>query len=336
MKVFGALLLSASLCVPAYTQVQPAPIIDMHLHALSADAQGPPPLNFCAPPSHGYPPADTGSSWGATFLSTLKSPPCDHPIRSPLTDRELMDRTLAILKHRNIYAVTSGPLVEQWQKEGGDRVIPGMLFGLEPNAASVNDVRGMFESGRYSVLGEVGLQYQGIDPSDPRFEPYLAIAEELDIPVGIHMGPGPPGAPYFAAKDYRAKLHSPLSLEEALLRHPKLRVYVMHAGWPMLDDMLAMLWTHPQLYVDVGVIGYAIPRAAFHDYLHRIVQAGFEKRILFGSDQLVWPEAVEVAIESIETAEFLSQDEKRDILYNNAARFLRLTPAQIAKQRRGD
>jgi predicted TIM-barrel fold metal-dependent hydrolase len=45
----------------------------------------------------------------------------------------------------------------------------------------------------------------------------------------------------------------------------------------------------------------------------------------------VWPEAIEVAIESIETAAFLSQGQKRDILYNNAARFLRLGRDQIAK-----
>jgi len=44
----------------------------------------------------------------------------------------------------------------------------------------------------------------------------------------------------------------------------------------------------------------------------------------------VWPEALEVAIGSIETADFLDRDQKRDILYNNAARFLHLSQDQIA------
>ena len=57
---------------------------------------------------------------------------------------------------------------------------------------------------------------------------------------------------------------------------------------------------------------------------------------MFGSDQMVWPEAIEVSIDSIETADFLTKEEKRDILYNNAARFLRLSPEQIAKQQRGE
>lgn len=128
---------------------------------------------------------------------------------------------------------------------------------------------------------------------------------------------------------YRARMHSPLSLEEPLLRHPGLRVNVMHAGWPMLDDTLALLYAHPQVYVGVGVIDYILPRPAFHRYLRRLVKAGFGNRIMFGSDQMVWPGAIEYAIESIESADFLSDSEKRDILYNNAARFLRLSKQQI-------
>jgi uncharacterized protein len=150
------------------------------------------------------------------------------------------------------------------------------------------------------------------------------------LPVGIHIGTGPVGAPYLGFDRYRARLHSPLALEEVLVRHPDLRVYIMHAGWPMLDDLLAMLWTHPQLYLDVGAINWALPAAEFHRYLQRIVESGFGRRVLFGSDQMIWPEALELAIESIETAGFLSAEQKRDIFFNNAVRFLRLTPQQVA------
>ena len=52
--------------------------------------------------------------------------------------------------------------------------------------------------------------------------------------------------------------------------------------------------------------------------------AGFGKRILFGSDQMVWPHTIAVAIDTIEQAPFLSAAQKRDIFYNNAVRFLRL------------
>lgn len=164
------------------------------------------------------------------------------------------------------------------------------------------------------------------------FEPYLKIAEELDIPVGIHIGTGPPGAPYIPGMTKnRARLHSPLILEEPLVRHPKLRVYIMHAGWPMLEDLLAVLYAHPQVYIDVGVISYVLPREEFHRYLQRIVQAGFGKRIMFGSDQMNWPAAIEHAIEAVESAAFLTPEQKRDIFFHNAARFLRWSDQEIAK-----
>jgi predicted TIM-barrel fold metal-dependent hydrolase len=51
---------------------------------------------------------------------------------------------------------------------------------------------------------------------------------------------------------------------------------------------------------------------------------------MFGSDQMIWPGIIEPAIASIEQAPFLTRKQKRDILYNNAARFLRLSPAEIA------
>ena len=62
-----------------------------------------------------------------------------------------------------------------------------------------------------------------------------------------------------------------------------------------------------------------------------MVDAGFGTRIMFGSDQMVWPEAIERSIETINRASFLSEKQKRDILYNNAARFLRLSNAEISR-----
>src|SRR4029453_14770195 len=161
---------------------------------------------------------------------------------------------------------------------------------------------------RFAVLGEVTVQYAGLSPDDPALAPYWALAEELDIPVGIHIGTGPVGAPYLRFDRYRARLHSALGLEEVLLRHPGLRVYIMHAGWPMIDDLLAVLWTHPHVHVDLGAIDWPLPRPEFHRSLQRSVESGFGKRVLFGSDQMIWPETIETAIQSIESARFLSAE----------------------------
>ena len=162
-------------------------------------------------------------------------------------------------------------------------------------------------------------------------ERFWGLAEELDLPVGIHMGPSAAGVPGVAFPAYRARISNPLGLEEVLMRHPKLRVYVMHAGWPMEDEMIHMLYSYPQLYVDIAVLNWHLPRAEFHRYLSRLITAGFAARILFGSDQMIWPDAIDVAIESIESATFLSETQTRDIFYNNAARFLDLSEEEIAR-----
>jgi hypothetical protein len=43
---------------------------------------------------------------------------------------------------------------------------------------------------------------------------------------------------------------------------------------------------------------------------------------------------IERAVAAIEEAPFLSEQQKRDILYNNAARFLRLSEDEIAQHHR--
>jgi hypothetical protein len=45
---------------------------------------------------------------------------------------------------------------------------------------------------------------------------------------------------------------------------------------------------------------------------------------MFGSDQMVWPEAIGMAIEGIQSANFLTEEQKLDIFHDNAVRFFRL------------
>ena len=160
---------------------------------------------------------------------------CAKPIWGPKTDDELLKQTLEVLNRRNIIGVASGPpaRVAQWKAAGGDRIIPGLtVYERTLAAMTPEDLRKAFVEKRYLVFGEVAIQYDGMSPSDPAFDPYLAVAEEMDVPMAIHIGTGPPGAPYLPGMErYRARLHSALLLEDALIKHPKLRVYIcMPAG----------------------------------------------------------------------------------------------------------
>jgi uncharacterized protein len=328
----AAVAVFTAFLVPTAAQ-QREPIIDVHMHALAADAQGPPPLAMCAPAPE-YSAWDAATPYGDLFIAKAKKPACADPIWSPATDDELMNETVAIADRRNIVGVLSGPAarVAAWVKANPRRFIRGLTFQLDgKDTPSPAALRAMHANGELQVLGEVINQYAGILPDDPRMEPYWALAEELDMPVGIHIGTGPPGAIYLGAAGYRARMHSALTIEDVLVKHPKLRVYIMHAGYPMIDDLLAVLYAHPQVYVDVGIIVYNQPRRAFYRYLQAIIDAGFTNRVMFGSDQMIWPGTIERAIAVIDEAPFLSKPQKRDIFYNNATRFLRLSKEDIAR-----
>lgn len=313
-----------------YAQQQ-LPIIDMHLHAY---AMGDLPPGIPACPGDQRVLVPTVDPRAELDFSSLLS--CEKPIFGAKDPADHRDRTLAELRKHNVRrAMTDGPveLVSNWREAAGSGtiIIPGVGFGSRKDK-SIDELRGLHAAGRLAVLGESGIQYRGHRVDDPRYEPYFALAEELDIPVGLHMGEGPPAAARFPGyENYRVDVGQPLQLENLLRKHPRLRIYVMHYGSPFVDQMIAMMFTYPNLYVDVSCNNWAFPRAQFHDALKRMVDAGLEKRILFGTDQMNWPDAIGEAIKSIQTAPFLNETQKQDILYNNAARFLRLSDAEIAK-----
>ena len=55
----------------------------------------------------------------------------------------------------------------------------------------------------------------------------------------------------------------------------------------------------------LGIV-YTEPRPAFYRYLQELVEAGYGDRIMFGSDQMIWPGIIEPSIQVIEQAPFLT------------------------------
>ena len=308
------------------------PIIDMHLHAYPLDV---PPGAPACPGDQDIviPTVDPREKLDLAQLGA-----CAKPLFAAKSDDDLRDASLAELrKHGVRLAMTEGSpeRVAEWKKKAPDLILSGVGFAKPRGDLSIEEMRKLHAAGQLEVFGEVYIQYRGHAPDDPKYAPYFALAEELDIPVGLHLGEGPPATARFPGyDDYRVAMGSPLLLEPVLKKYPKLRIYVMHYGSPLVDEMIAMMYAYPNLYVDVSCNDWAFPRAQFHDALKRMVDAGFGKRVMFGSDQMYWPGAIGEAISAIEEAPFLTDAQKRDILYDNAARFLRLSPETVAAHHR--
>jgi predicted TIM-barrel fold metal-dependent hydrolase len=77
------------------------------------------------------------------------------------------------------------------------------------------------------------------------------------------------------------------------------------------------------------VINWIIPEKEFHNFLKGLVDAGFGNRIMFGSDQMTWPQTIEIGINAVNNADFLTLKQKEDIFYNNAAQFFGLSDEEI-------
>lgn len=179
----------------------------------------------------------------------------------------------------------------------------------------------LFLAHKFSVWGELGLQYEGKTLNAVAFEPYLKICEKLGIPVAVHTGEAAPNTPYTCCPLFTIESGRPLHLEPVLKKHPKLKIQLMHMGYPFLEETKALLNVYPQVYVDVSAIDWLVPKEEFYSYLKSLMTAGFGKRIMYGSDQMIWEDALPLSIKQVEEAPFLTAQEKDDIFYNNAATF---------------
>jgi predicted TIM-barrel fold metal-dependent hydrolase len=323
----GVAGLAVLLLSPARSQAQNTsndvpPVIDVHHHAMDESFPGLGPM------------CPNTSAFTASDPKTQEAPfgwvreECT-PKLYPSAKGEYIKDVVAEMERLNVTAVVFGDpkSVQKWRDAAPRRVIPGTSFneGLQPGVrVPIEQLRQSFAKDGFKVMGEIGLQYEGLSPSDPSVDQYFALAEELDIPVAIHMGTGGSGRANVAMPKFRGSMGDPLLLEELLARHPKLRVQVMHAGYPMIDNMLTLLQASSHVYVDVAGLIWSYPLKEVNRYIERLVDAGFGDRVLFGTDQLAWPKLMSYSISLIQNADYLTPQQKRDILYNNAVRFLRL------------
>ena len=308
------------------TEAKAPPVIDVHVHAMELNSPGAAPM---CPNTSKFTASDPKGKEEPFGWVKEQCTPALYPSRPG----EYMKDVLAEMERLNVTAVVFGDpkSVQKWKDAAPARIIPGTSFqnGMAPGQrVALEELRRDFTSGGFKVMGEIGLQYEGISPSDPSVDAYFALAEELDVPVAVHMGTGGSGRANVIMPKFRGSMGDPLLLEELLARHPKLRVQVMHAGYPMIDNTLTLLEANSHVYVDVAGLIWSYPIKEVNRYIERLVDAGFEDRVMFGTDQLIWPKLMGYSISIIQNADYLTPQQKRDLLYNNAARFLRWDAAQ--------
>lgn len=289
---------------PKNSEYYKGPIIDMHIHAFT----------------------DGNPMFGMTHPPTLRG----ETYKGVVSAAEQKEKTLEKFRKHNIVkaVVTNGQL---WLNDAKELILIGKAQG------EIDSLKKLHANGKLHAIAEMSPYYGGVLANDPTLEPFFALAEELEIPVGFHVFPGGPNYGIHLMPEMLGGMRvynvNPLQLEDILIKYPKLKLYIMHGGWPYADDIKALMYTHPNVYVDIAVLNWILPQKELNNYLKSLMDAGFGKRILFGTDQMVWPETIDVAVEAVNSVHFLTLQQKKDIFYDNAARFLGLTNEEIQKHK---
>ncbi|PZR26932.1 MAG: hypothetical protein DI535_12195 [Citrobacter freundii] len=291
-----------ALLIAGLAKSQTRKIVDVHFHIRSAGDYGPvPPPN---PVSGKQPHASS--------------------------NEEIYESNIKLLRKYNVVkAISSGTLLRSadFMANDSSRFLPALEFPDHQNNALPDTAtfRKLALAKKFVAFGELGLQYEGETLADPKYAPYLAICEQTGIPVLLHTGEAAPNTPYMpCCPKFTINSGRPLLIEPVLIKYPKLKVMLMHMGFPFLEETKAILNVYPQVSVDISVIDWAVPTEEFYSYLRSLLIAGFGDRLMYGSDQMIWEDAIEISINKIEKAPFLSAKQKQAIFYDNAVKFFGL------------
>jgi hypothetical protein len=182
-------------------------------------------------------------------------------------------------------------------------------------------LRNQYESGQLQLMGELGTQYAGLAFDDPKMLPYYQLAQELDIPVAIHVAGAPPRTAQGCCPEFRLSIGDPVLLEEILVRFPRLRLQIMHANVLTYPGLLRLLQQFPTVKVDLTPFQSILPRQGFHQMLRSYQMNGLTNRIMFATDDF----PLASSLEAYRSADFLSKDELDGILCANAQEFLAMS-----------
>jgi uncharacterized protein len=216
---------------------------------------------------------------------------------------------------------------EKYRAESKTKLLFGLMFpcpnGIVPYSGQkcfedgkefpdINWVRQQIIDKKIDFLGEVINEYYGISPSDSSLFPYYQLALEYHLPVGIHTGGV---GPHNLSPNYNLAMGDPMLMKDILMKFPGLKIWIMHAG----KGTLTIMSDYPQVYADISVIANPdiSDKNEFRSYMKSLIDAGFENRLMFGSDNGDYAKM----IAAVNELDFLTTEQKEKIFYKNAVRF---------------
>ncbi len=150
-------------------------------------------------------------------------------------------------------------------------------------------------------------------PDHARWYPFYAKCVELDIPVQLQVGQSMVYEPTHPLRS----VGRPITLDSVACDFPELKLIGIHVGIPWTDEMIAMAWKHPNVYIGTDAHAPKYWPEAFVKYINSYGQ----DKVMFGTDFPILD--FKRARDEIE-ALGLRPEAKRKLLRDNALRVYKL------------
>lgn len=155
-----------------------------------------------------------------------------------------------------------------------------------------------------------------LEPDHRKYYPFYAKCAELDIPIQIQVGNC---LRYSDARPLRT-VGRPLLIDTIACDFPELKIVATHLGWPWVEELIAVSYKHPNVYVSAE--SYA-PKFWPKEFVHFVNSWG-SRKTLFAS---MWPTMTYQRLMSEINALDLRSESRDRFLTRNAAEVYRLPVA---------
>ncbi len=190
------------------------------------------------------------------------------------------------------------------------------LAGIDPTEG-MKGVRALQRA--VEELGFIGAHlyphWFELPPDHAKYYPFYAKCVELGVPIQLQVGQS---LIYNPERPLRS-VGRPIALDAVACDFPELKLVGIHIGIPWTDEMIAMAWKHPNVYIVADAYAPKHWPAQFVRYIDSYGQ----DKVMFGTDFPVLPfERMRREVEALG----LRPESKRKFLRDNAVRVYGLKP----------
>ncbi len=286
-------------------------IIDMECSI--PELEDDPPRQADSPPE-----PDEREGYGmANYGRIFKSRAQDAPRELALPVAELVAKTAGLGVEKSIMFGISNDQQAEILRYFPDRFLGLARISAWNGMAGVRELEHRVREQGFRALG-ISALVDKLPAGDRRYYPLYGKAAELDIPVRIYSSMS-------YANDRPYDLGHPRNLDQIAIDFPELKIIGGLGGWPWVNEMVALVRRHPNLYLDTSAHRpkyFAEPGTGW-DMLMRFGNTLIQDKVLIGISSALIGQPYEVLIQEYMDLP-LKDSVKEKWLYTNAARVFEL------------